>query len=50
MPFIARAAHLLVKFPQFTATATEVTPPGDNCDQGLLWFFEECNSVYVALL
>ena len=43
MVFIVRQAHLIVKHPVFLSTATEVTVTG-NCDQGLLWFFEECNS------
>lgn len=43
MPFIARAGYLLVKFPLFLATATEVTPE-EFCDQGYLLFNEPCNS------
>ena len=43
MVFICRVSHLMDKFPLFLSTASGVTVTG-NCDQGFLWFFEECNS------
>lgn len=52
MVFICRVSHLLDKFPPallFTVTTSGVTVSG-NCDQGLLWFDEECNSglIFIA--